>query len=225
MIACIGEPISWLRMERYQLNELPEAERSEIARHLEACPSCGSCFQHVAAERELPPLPLPAAKPRARWSWRWPAFWGWASLGVASAAALLMVLRPEQVPAARLRAKGGEFALELVRLDADGQQRDASKFSASDRFKVLLTCPPNWRGHAQLAIYQAGQAYFPLPDEHIDTCGNRLNLPGAFQLDGASPVTVCVALSDNALETTKLAGGVSALPELSVCAALEPAGD
>jgi hypothetical protein len=226
MSACVGQPISWLRLERYGLGELPAPECAEIELHLAACPSCGECLNRAKLDRELPelPLPLPAAKRTPRRSWRVPAWSGW--VGVASAAAMLLwvMQRPvvDQPPGPRLRAKGGEFALEVVRLDPQGRLQEASHFTATDRFKVLLTCPPAWHGQAQVVVYQAGHAYFPLPGQTIDDCGNRRGLAGAFRLDGKSPVAVCVALAATTVQRERLAQGADALPALSVCARLEP---
>jgi hypothetical protein len=224
MSPCVGQPISWLRLERYGLGELPAAECAQIEQHLAACPSCEACLKRAQLERELPELPLPAAKRSRRRSWRLPAWSGW--VGVASAAAMLLwvMQRPlvEPAPGPRLRAKGGEFALELVRMDPRGRLQEASHFTATDRWKVLLTCPPAWHGQAQVVVYQAGRAYFPLTSQAVDDCGNRRALGGAFRLDGTSPAAVCVALAAAPMQRELLARGASALPELSVCAQLEP---
>ena len=37
---CIGEPVSWLRLEGYVLDELPPGQRVAVADHLRACPAC-----------------------------------------------------------------------------------------------------------------------------------------------------------------------------------------
>jgi hypothetical protein len=230
MTGCIAEPISWLRLERYQLNELPAAQHAQITQHLASCPSCQSCFERVKLGSEALALPLPAAKsaaPRARRGWVWPM---WAGMGIAMAAALLMLWTGiEQNEATKgprsrtLRTKGGEFALEIVRRDAQGRLQDASHFSPSDRFKVLLTCPPSWQGQAQLVVFQAGHTYFPLPTRAVTDCGNRRSLAGAFQLDGTSPASVCLAMGATPTELSTLARGMAALPKLSVCSELKPA--
>jgi hypothetical protein len=217
-----------MRLERYGLGELPAAEHAAIREHLAACPACGECFAGIELPRELPALPpMAAARPRTRPRLRRFAAWS-GFLGVVSAAAvaLLMLARTQpsgELPGPRQRTKGGDFAIELVRIDAEGRLLDSTHFAASDRFKVLLTCPPPWLGHADLVVYQDGRAFFPLSPQVVESCGNRRDLSGAFQLDGARPVSVCVAFAPAAIDRSRLAQGVRALPELSVCARLEPA--
>jgi hypothetical protein len=225
MSPCIGEPVSWMRLERYGLGELPAAELATIREHLAACPACGECFARIELGRELPALPpLAAGSPRARPRAEW---WGWLAVASAAAVALLLVARTQPdvaLPGSHLRApaKGGDFAIELVRIDAQNQLRDATHFTPSDRFKVLLTCPAPWLGHADLVVYQDGRAFFPLAPQLIESCGNRRALAGAFQLDGASPASVCVALARSVIDRNRLAQGAQALPELSLCTRLEP---
>jgi hypothetical protein len=223
---CVGEPISWLRLERYELGELPQGERAQVAEHLQRCPACRACFAEIEAVRELPELRLPArripqpsaAEPRLRWP-----LWLTGFAGALAALALLFMPRGGEgpglePPASSKRVKGGELALELVRLDAQGRQREPDRFEPSDRFKILLTCPPQLRAHAQAVIYQAGQAYFPLEPQGLSRCGNRIALSGAFQLDGTEPVLVCTAISEAAAPArTQLEKGPDSLPELSVC--------
>ena len=43
MTACIGEPISWLRLESFALG----APDPAIAPHLAACPSCRHCLDQI----------------------------------------------------------------------------------------------------------------------------------------------------------------------------------
>ena len=56
MIACIGTPISWLRLETYAAGEGAEAERAEIAAHLGACEACKGCLATIEADAR--PLPV-----------------------------------------------------------------------------------------------------------------------------------------------------------------------
>jgi hypothetical protein len=217
-----------MRLERYGLGELPATEHAAIREHLAACPACGACFARIELPRELPALPpIAAARPQARPRLGRVAAWsGFVGMVSAAAVALLLLTRPQpsaELPGPRQRTKGGDFALELVRMDAAGRLLDPAHFAASDRFKVLLTCPPPWLGHADLVVYQEGRAFFPLSAQVIESCGNRRDLPGAFQLDGASPVNVCLALAPSAIDRSRLAQGARALPEMSVCARLEPA--
>jgi hypothetical protein len=57
MIACIGEPISWPRLERYATNRSDRA----IAAHLARCAACAQCLTEIASDLvALPPLVVPA---------------------------------------------------------------------------------------------------------------------------------------------------------------------
>jgi hypothetical protein len=51
--ACIGEPISWPRLEQFVLEPADPA----IASHVDACPACRHCLEQLRADVvELPPL-------------------------------------------------------------------------------------------------------------------------------------------------------------------------
>jgi len=219
--ACTGQPISWMRLERYALGELPETERDAVASHLADCPVCNECFASIedAPVLDLPPLapPTPKTKPRRA---RWTGWTAWAGLAAAAAAGLLF-LRPVREPASRLHVKGGDFALELVRLDAEDRVQEASHFDAADRFKALITCPPAWRGVVGIAVYQAGQIYTPLSVHALDECGNRRALPGAFKLDGNARALVCASFASSEAEWRARVSSASAPPSGSVCTALE----
>ena len=104
MIACIGEPISWPRLERHASG----AHDAAIAAHVAACAACKQCLDEI--ERDvvaLPVLVVPAIK-RRRWIWL-------ALPALAAAAALVLVLRPER-PENIIDVKGvGEVTLGVVR--------------------------------------------------------------------------------------------------------------
>lgn len=228
MTRCTGEPISWLRLERYGLRELPEPEHDAIAAHLRECPACESCFARVAADGErIVPALTPTSRAAAR-SERTvlPRLRGhtWAALGLASAAIAVLSLRvsgPGLEPPVTTRAiKGGELALELVRLGADGRLRDPTAYAEGDLFKLTLTCPEARGGVSDLVVYQDGHAFFPWPAAQPTTCGNRRSLAGAFSIGGTSEATVCVVLSDRAPDRSELARGPHVLPERSACVKL-----
>jgi anti-sigma factor RsiW len=63
---CTGEPISWLRLERYRLGELAEGERARVAEHLTACATCAGCMERIEADETvtLPALELGAGAAR-----------------------------------------------------------------------------------------------------------------------------------------------------------------
>lgn len=191
------EPLSWLTLERYALDELPPVERTRVEQRLAQSSEDRACLEEILSDQsELPPLPLPGASvtpiaaARARRA-RWPYVSG--VLAVAAALALA-VLRPSDAPTARRRvhdgAKGGEVALVLVS-ERKGEQ--PTHFREGDRFKVLVTCPPWLHEPLHVSVFQAGQRYAPLPEVAEFSCGNRVPWPGAFAVDGTTPAHVCVS--------------------------------
>jgi hypothetical protein len=212
--AVVCEPISWLRLERYQLGELPPGERAAIAGHLATCDRCRACLDRIQSpgQADLPPLPatrvaagvgggVGAAPPAARhrparaWSTRWRLL-GLATVG-AAAALVLIVAGPRDAPRAppghRIHTKGGDVVLELVRERNGSAAYEPTSFAPLDRFKVLLTCPPPLRLFTDLAILQDDGIAFPGEPSAI-SCGNRVALPSAFRITGPGPAAVCVAV-------------------------------
>jgi hypothetical protein len=192
------EPLSWLTLERYALDELPPGERARVERRLVESSADRACLDAILGDRsELPPLPLPATaivlpiEPKGARRRRWSIAGG--MLAVA-AALTLVVLRPAELPAARRRVhdgvKGGEVALVVV-----SEQRGElpAHFVDGERFKLLLTCPTWLRTRLHVSVFQAGQRYEPLPEVADFVCGNRVPWPGAFALDGDAPADVCVS--------------------------------
>ena len=210
-------PISWLRLERYQLGELPPAERDAVAGHLGGCDRCRACLEQIRSLEgaDLPALPAglaPAAPSPAaagptvpiRRRWSAPGRGGrsarWVLLGLSAAsvaaALVLIVTRPGDLrPPHRqvIRTKGGDVAFELVRERAGSVAWDAAAFSAQDRFKFVLSCPPPLRVYADVAVVQADGTAFPAEPVAI-SCANRVALPGAFRITGAGPAEVCLSL-------------------------------
>jgi anti-sigma factor RsiW len=41
---CIGEPVSWLRLEQLALGELPAPAADAVHAHLGACAVCAACL-------------------------------------------------------------------------------------------------------------------------------------------------------------------------------------
>jgi hypothetical protein len=234
MTTCISEPVSYFRLERYGLRELPAEEDRRVAEHLAQCPICRACYERLQAdgrEREVAALlaelghaAQPKAAGRAR-SW----LWGSGAL-VGCVAVLLFVLRPQPSPqpvaTAPATAKGAGLALELTRMDTQGQMLDPTWFAPSDRWKLSLSCPPALSGKVRVLVFQAGEAFEPMPPQALESCGNRRALSGAFQLDGKVPVDVCVVLqtADQTADHLDLttARSPDALPEPYVCARVEP---
>jgi hypothetical protein len=223
---------SWLRLELHALGELSAAEAAEVAADLERDADSRRCLERIHGDRrDLPrlPVPEPQSSPWARL--RRHLYLAWAPLAVAAAVVVLLVVRggqPEQVagvPGPRIQVKGGDVAIALVR-ERDGViAHEPADFAAGDRFKVLLTCPPDRRLHGEVLVIQDGETGFPLAPVDL-ACGNRVALPGAFRLTGAAPAAVCFTFADTPLDRTapkakKLARKLARKP--AVCATLDPA--
>jgi hypothetical protein len=195
----VAEPVSWLLLERYALDELDAGERRAVEARLAESADDRACLELIRGDRsELPRLP--AAPSRMR-------LLTWAPLAVAAAAALIFMFRPSDLPAARrsLGTKGGEVAILLV---SDRHGEAPTTFTKGERFKVLVSCPPWFAERLHVVVLQDGERFEPLPGTAI-RCGNHVPWPGAFTLDGRAPATVCLAWSDE-------------LRDGAVCTVLEP---
>lgn len=191
-LACIGQPISWLRLETYALGSADAAVRE----HVTACEACRRCLDEIKADVvALPPLVVPAT--RARW-WRFalPAFGA-----IAAAAIILFLLRPREPSLDNVaRIKGvGEVVIDVVR-ERDGTVRDDVRtFKPGDRFKVVVTCAPSHEVLLDVAVREHDSERWdhPLAPAKL-VCGNRVVLPGAFALTGNKPHHVCARINDEA---------------------------
>jgi hypothetical protein len=188
MQACIGEPISWLRLERFAL----DPKDSSIRAHVDACPACKSCLSEI--ERDvvaLPPLVVPAKK-RPWWHFALPAL-----LPIAAAAILFLVLRPRAVTEPsrnEVRVKGvGVVVIKIVRERAGDIRSDVLTYREGDRFKIVVTCPPDANAHFDLRVREAGTLQIDRPIAPADlACGNDIVMPGAFSITGSNANEVCV---------------------------------
>ena len=227
-------PVSWLRLERYALGELEAEEhaeeRADIATHLATCARCRSCADQLAgdAHRALPPLPATAARavPPARpWFWRW-------RFGLTLATGLAVgvgvwILRPGQpamMNGARVVAvKGGDVAVELVRERAGSIAWEATSFASGDRFKLLVTCAPPQKVHADIVVIQGdGPAFVGEPAQLA--CGNRVPVPPAFRITGPGAARVCVLLdADGPPPRTLLPDGTPPTSGAHACVSLSRA--
>ena len=221
-LECIGEPVSWLRLERFALGELPAEERSRVRDHLERCPACQACLESIRAEPApvLRPLPSPTRAPARR---------GFVWLGAAAAvlaSVLLVLLLWPAAPGghgmlpSRIAVKGGELAVVLVRERAGATQQNPETFAPGDRFKALLTCPPPGEPAVELVVLQGGEVFFPLPLQRI-ACGNEVALPGAFSLDDDDEALVCLLVGDP--PSRQCLAREPLPPARTVCARLRPA--
>jgi hypothetical protein len=234
--ACTGTPISWLRLERYHAGEADGAERRAIDEHVAGCEACARCLRHVRdddAGRALPPLPVAAGpgrrvgRPVALLAARRAGALG-AALAAAAAVALAWGRRDGAAPADPApggRAKGDEVGLALVREGGDAVADEGGSYSDGERFKALVTCPPAMRAGWDLVVYERREASFPLAPRAELACGNGVPLPGAFQLTGREPLTVCLAWGERGGEVDRAelrASGPGRLAR-AVCRTLAPA--
>jgi anti-sigma factor RsiW len=212
---CKGEPVSWLRIERYHLGEVQEGERRLIAEHLGSCEACAACLALIEREdaTPLPAIALPAPKRAARThrSARMAV-----SLGALAAAAMLVIAlrdaRQESVQrlSGESRLKGDAVAFSLVRDDGERFAGATGVYGDKDRFKAVVTCPPGASLAFDLVVYDDGGAAFPIPPAPELACGNDVPVPGAFRLTGSAEERVCVAWSEGApVNRAKLASGNS----------------
>ena len=190
MIACIGEPISWPRLERFAQT----GADAVIAAHVAECPACQQCVDEISHDVvALPPLVIAAVTPRrARWWWfALPAF--------AVAAIIVLVMRPQPRPANVASIKGvGDVTLGLVRERGGTILEDATTFARGDRWKLVLTCAPGHATSVAVDVVEAGSKVedHPLAPAQI-ACGNRVVVPGAFELTGAVANRICVRVTND----------------------------
>lgn len=205
-LACIGTPISWLRLETFAAGRAAAPEQTTIREHLAACGACKHCLEEIRADMvALPPLAVPAAPapaPRAWWKLVVPAF------AVAAAAVIALVLlrgREEQTGPIRenvVAIKGvGDVVLETVRERSGVIRENVRSFAEGDRWKLVVTCPPSANGTllaVDVTVVEVGggattQTDRPLARARI-ACGNRVVLHGAFSLTGPRANRVCAAI-------------------------------
>jgi hypothetical protein len=208
-LACIGQPLSWLTLERHALDELAGAAASSAREHLAACAACTAALGTITADRRaLPALPaLDVTAPssdlaRARARRRQLAIG--AGIFVAAAAALLLVvLRPKDTAtgelSASIRVKGaGLVNMSLVRERDGAITFDPPDVRDTDRWKVQLTCAPGGRATVEVVVYQPSEpAAVALPSQPF-ACGNDVVLTGAFRVTGGA-ATICARLSSDSL--------------------------
>jgi hypothetical protein len=186
---CIGEPISWLRLERHAL-----AADAAVADHCAACAACRHCLDDIRGDLvALPVLVVPVRKRRFAWL-------AFALPAVAAAAIAIVILRPHPEPQhGELLAgvKGvGDVRVELVRERAGAIAIDATTFAPGDRFKVQITCTAAGGAWIDVAVTDAGAVDHPLAPTQI-ACGNGVAVPGAFAITGDRSNEICVTVAAN----------------------------
>jgi hypothetical protein len=203
---CVNEPVSWLELERFALDELPPARAAGVQQHLQGCPACALCLGRIRQPDPslvllpLPPLPVRPPRPRgeplavrARRRWPWLA-----GVSLAGAAAVALVLAvPALRPPGGNASKGIQVALTLVRERQGAVSEDPAGYRPDDRWKALVTCPEGRDLAWALVLLQdpggggSAPVVAPVASGSRLGCGNRVALPGAFRLTGRGPVAVC----------------------------------
>jgi hypothetical protein len=233
---CIGEPVSWLRLERHHLGESSPAERARVIQHLAVCTACSACLASIEASDASALAPLALSPERRAGATRMRARRRMAAAGVGAlalaAAAVLAVGRGwrmdggdgivDRVGASRV--KGDVFAFSLVRDDDERIVEAGGVFRDGDRFKALVTCPPAMNLAFDLVVFDSsGVASFPLDPIEGVWCGNDVPLPGAFRLRGAADETVCIAWNEGAaVDRSRVSKGEAFLGDGGLCKHLSP---
>jgi hypothetical protein len=227
---CTGTPISWLRLERYHQGDEAGASRAEIAAHLGECEACAACLAQIADDdRALVPLRIPPRKVIAL-----PRVWYAAGAMLAAAAVFVLVFwalrrkAPDETPdetmvAMNTRPKGGEVSFALVHETRGALPEGGATFLDGDRFKIVVTCPPDTHAHWDVAVYEGTDVSFPLAPTVDLACGNQVALPGAFRVTGRERMTVCLVWSEQGpvdRQALRLASPAD-LPQ-ALCEPLEP---
>jgi hypothetical protein len=230
-LRCIGEPISWLRLERFHLGETPGPERAAVAEHLATCPACAACLAHIQDDDAHALLPLSVSRPARRNVLSLFPVRAAAALGaLAAGGALVLGLRGNghrgEVEHARLgenRVKGDAIAFTLVRDDEERITGPAGVYRDGDRFKAIVTCPPGAGVAFDVVVYDIGGASFPLEPGRELACGNEVPLPGAFRLTGDTGETVCLVWAEGTPVDRTALGVRGTREDHTLCKELSPA--
>jgi hypothetical protein len=190
-MTCIGEPISWLRLEQLALG----AAAPGVEEHVAKCGACRACLDSIRGDVVvLSPLVVPVRR-----AWRW---WrlGVPALAFAGAMLILLLLWPRAAELdenqTAIKGTNDVLTLGIVRERAGAIRRDALSFRPGDRFKVIITCPPRVSAWIDVGVVEEGarSADYPMAPAAI-ACGNDVVVPGAFTLTGARANHVCVRVA------------------------------
>lgn len=195
MKSCSSTPISWLRLEQYQLGDLDDDARSATRDHLATCEACRATWEQIAEDdRPLPQpreLPVRAVVPLPRRTRRWQAT---GAAALAAAAAWLLFARP---PATMMhetnRTKGAAETWTLVREDGASFSEEDVTYRDGDRFRVRFTCSRSSPIDVDLAVFgsSAHEPAFPIAPQAV-ACGNDMDLRGAFRVSGEPRARICL---------------------------------
>ncbi len=205
MNACIGTPISWLRLETYAV----DMRDATVAKHLGECPACHGCFAQIRDDVVALPALIGSSPSRPKRNWLW-----WLAPAMAAAAAailLLVIVRRSPAPDHVTTIKGGrQVVLGVVRERSGSIRRDVTTYAAGDRWKLTLTCSPDpafapssgaWAGPfvwVDVAVVDPKGVDHPLSPAQL-SCGNEIVVPGAFEITGRDANVVCVVLDPDVI--------------------------
>lgn len=206
---CTSTPISWLELERLALGEVSPSRTAEIRAHLSRCSACAGCWRALDADRrELPRLRVQAAPASRAVPWRYAI----ATFAVAAVVMLVLQLRRDDERSRISGIKGDALHIELLR-ERGGELLAPDRFAPGDRFKVQASCGEG-SIVVDVVVEQGGQLYYPLAPARL-WCGNRVEVPGAFHLDGGS-ARVCLVIGSD------LPPARGQLPPGAVCTTVVP---
>jgi hypothetical protein len=178
--------LSAMRLDRWSAGELDPAEAEDVQAHVAGCLRCSSAVESLRAARDaatLPPLRIAPAPPRRALRLRAVAA---VAGGLAAAAALLLVLRPD-APGQRSKGAGVGLAMYVSHGDTVRQASPGEVVAPGDAVRFTVTTPePAYV--AVLSVDPAGRAsiYFPEgPRAAPVVAGTDVPLPIATQLDGS----------------------------------------
>jgi hypothetical protein len=221
--SCIGAPVSWLKLERYELGELSADDATLVREHLDACAACAAALSKIKADGAAPLPKLQKKRPaRARVVLLRRA--GLVTTGLAMAAAVLLWIGIKPTGQSGNRIKGGDVSFVLVREDETVFAEAGVSFRDGDRFKMVVTCPPGSHVALDAVVWDSAGASFPLTVPSTFQCGNGVALPGAFRVTGTDVMTVCLLVKDaDAIDREDVRrGGRSAMSRETPCKTLTP---
>ncbi len=175
---------SWLELEQLLLGELPAERAESIRAWLDSDPEVAAALQRIEQDPPvvLPPLP-PVPERRMMRSWIWPA------MALGAAGLLLLTLGDH---GAELRTKGADSKpiISLV-AERDGRVRpDPERIQTGDRLRLLSTFDGDPVAY-DVVVREGTLSSFPLERGRLPR-GNRVPLPGAFRIEAAGKIQVCL---------------------------------
>ncbi len=193
MMSCTATPISWPRLEAH----VAGARDAAIDAHVTECAACRACMDQLRGDVVALPA-LVVAEPEFRRSW-WRSWIMPATAAAALAIALLVIVRPSPEPPRDdvARIKGvGEVIVDVVHARGELVTPSARTFAPGDRWKLVVTCPPDKAAWIDVFVVEDGTDApdYPLAPARVG-CGNRVVVPGAFELTGPRANHVCASIA------------------------------